>query len=329
MKTLFIFGNGFDINLGLKTDYQTYYDLLINKKEVQPTTKALQNEIFQNRENWADFEFALGEYTDKIKSESDFIGLYKDIITTLAEHLESEEKKLDNYTIDVTKIKSQINNPISIIPNEEGRIKAEISTFRGTFNVNSNINIITFNYTKSLEYIFGSRNNIILNGQRKIDAIHHIHGDLINRMILGVNDKTQIENKEFKENQNIVSRIIKNQVNQISGDLTFENCQSQISSSNLIILFGVSIGVTDKIWWEKIYNRLKSNKCKLLIFHYHNEPYDQRIPAEKLQIQEEVKKRIISDNKEKQETIELVRNNIYVIVNGPFLQNIYKKNNNE
>lgn len=327
MKTLFIFGNGFDLNLGLKTDFPSYLRVLLNNKKVQSPTQMLQHAIFENEKNWADFEYAFGKYTDRMESEKEFIQVYKDIISTLADHLESEEKKLESYVIDKNKIRRELANPISLIPTEEGRSRQELISFRGSFNVVSNVNIITFNYTLSLEHIFESNDNIALNTQRKIDEIHHVHGDLRNRMILGVNDISQIGNTLFKENQDVLSRFIKNQVNQISGDLTYEYCNSLILSSNLIVLFGVSIGLTDRIWWDKISDRLKSDDFKLLIFHYESEPFDQRIPAEKLQIQEKVKEKILGKKKEKSDTIETIKNNIHVIVNGPFLRNIYTKEN--
>lgn len=279
MNTLFILGNGFDLNLGLKTDYPSFYDAL-KAIDTPPILESLKDEIFKNKENWADFELGLGEYTKKINHENDFIELYRLLINFLADYLEFQESKLNSYNFDVVKIKRELLNPISTIPLEEGKIRNEIISFRGKFKSNNITNIITFNYTNSLEKIFNSNKNIPLSNRNNVNTISHVHGDLKNRMILGVNDSDQISNESFKDKVNVTSRFIKNQVNEISGDLTFENCNSNIKNANLIILFGVSIGATDKIWWQKIYTRLKSGSCKLLIFHHHSLLFDSKIPYE-------------------------------------------------
>lgn len=71
-------------------------------------------------------------------------------------------------------------------------------------NDNWKVRIISFNYTKSLEKLIAFNNERFvietMNGhQRYIDAVEHIHGFTNDRMILGVNDSTQIKNQSLMD----------------------------------------------------------------------------------------------------------------------------------
>jgi len=52
-------------------------------------------------------------------------------------------------------------------------------------------------------------------------------------------------------------------------------CKAMLNDSNLICLFGLSIGETDKIWWEHIGNQLNKN-CKIIYFIKEEEDVDER-----------------------------------------------------
>ena len=67
MNITYIIGNGFDVNLGLKTRYQDFYDYYQNQPSPSEEVKQLKAHIDRNKENWADLELALGEYTSNLR----------------------------------------------------------------------------------------------------------------------------------------------------------------------------------------------------------------------------------------------------------------------
>ena len=73
---------------------------------------------------------------------------------------------------------------------------------------------------------------------------------------------------------NIQSRIIKTQLNQETEELREETAKALINSSEIICLFGVSIGETDQLWWKVIYDWLKPNSQRQLIIFYYVKNYD-------------------------------------------------------
>jgi abortive infection AbiH-like protein len=79
MNVLFFIGNGFDLNLGLKTsyaDFYKYYTKIISKSSA---VNRLKNEISGDLKDWSDLELSLGKYTEKIKSVTEFDQVFEDI----------------------------------------------------------------------------------------------------------------------------------------------------------------------------------------------------------------------------------------------------------
>lgn len=158
---------------------------------------------------------------------------------------------------------------------ERSLLKADrdkLTLFKKTWiNTQWNINIITFNYTLSMEKLIGDKHKNMQIGTHAnipiiLHGIEHIHGYIRERMIMGVNDISQITNSSFHNNQDILEAIVKNKCNQVQKHTIDELCKQQISSANLICIFGSSIGDTDNLWWDLIGQQLKRN-CNLIIFN--------------------------------------------------------------
>ena len=132
------------------------------------------------------------------------------------------------------------------------------------------IDILTFNYTKTIEKIIGEKFSDIEIGKKGSRSVYlrnieHIHQYLGDSLILGVNDISQIENSAFSDAEEIVEVIVKpeNNIGQGHGRDLF--CKNTIATANLIVVFGTSIGNTDKTWWEQIGNRIGPD-CSVILF---------------------------------------------------------------
>lgn len=88
-------------------------------------------------------------------------------------------------------------------------------------------------------------------------------------MIVGVNDESQIANKELAKDRRVQMHMIKPRMNVLSEELRSDEAKKIIGTSSIIILFGMSIGATDKDWWKCIAQRMKaSESCQLIIIDY-------------------------------------------------------------
>ena len=64
MKITFLIGNGFDLNLGLKTTYKDFYkNYLMTLDSEVINNNVLYKHIDKNIEDWVDFETRLGLFT--------------------------------------------------------------------------------------------------------------------------------------------------------------------------------------------------------------------------------------------------------------------------
>lgn len=100
MNILFLIGNGFDLNLGLKTRYSEFYEYYKSINSQSDSINTLKENISTNLENWSDLELALGSYTDNIRSREEFDEIFEDIGDKLADYLQQEENKFDYSKID-------------------------------------------------------------------------------------------------------------------------------------------------------------------------------------------------------------------------------------
>lgn len=272
MNITFLIGNGFDLNLGMKTKYEDFYNYYKTQESSSNLVKSLKNELAEKHENWADLEMALGEYTKKINSADEFETIYEDIRDSLAQYINNEENK---YNLDSTQKETLRLNLISpkkfLLPADQNTL---VDYKNKWDSHNWNVRVISFNYTKTLENLLGFGNaNLNMgnhHGSRTVtlNEFEHIHGFANDRMILGVNDKSQIANVNFHNHIAVTNALVKPDCNRVHKLLHEQRCQSLIENSNLICLFGLSMGDTDKLWWELIGNRLvATDNCRLVIFN--------------------------------------------------------------
>lgn len=297
MNIAYLIGNGFDLNLGLKTKYMDFYKYYLEQESKNDIIRKFKQDLSDSLENWSDLEVVLGEYTTKFQEgkEQEFIDLLDDIQDNLADYLASQ--KIDFELIDNmrTKIINDIFAPSQYLnPRERQRYD---NFMKGFLAQNYTTNLITFNYTQSIENILNYQEGHPVSSSREynsnkysliIKKIRHIHGTIDNNMILGVNDISQIANQNFRKTSELLNHFIKPQMNIDAGTLRDEWSKNQINSADLICIYGMSLGETDKVWWQLINSRLITSGAVLIIFVVKEE-----IPSRRDYIAQTYKEKII------------------------------------
>lgn len=194
-----------------------------------------------------------------------------------------------------------------------------------------NYNFITFNYTNVLDRILdeGKERNIDLgshlgtNGQTRkhlIGEIHHVHGALMEGVVLGVNDESQINNVILRKNSMFKDIFIKSRINSQMGERRTERADEIIDRSQIICIFGMSIGITDKRWWEKIVSWIMENRNRKLIIYTRGDEklFKRKIPTRIIIETERVKREFWEKGRGNQnDTIyEQIKSRIFVIFNS-------------
>lgn len=339
MNITYLIGNGFDLNIGLKTSYKSFYEYYILQQTRSNLIKSFKFDLDSNLEKWADLEKALGEYTEKIKSIDDFTTIYYDIYDNLADYIEAQESKLPKLK-NVSLLSKDLIFPEKYLP---PLWLNDIKNFRNNWNNSSQwtLNIISFNYTKTIETLLNFNGSNVLELGSNIwgrpiflSSIKHIHGLIGKNMLLGVNDSSQIRNESLRANNTCQNILIKPQTNKMLKELIDTECKNIIHNSNLICLFGSSLGDTDKIWWEAIGERLKNDNCKIIYFH-KGEPINNRRFHLKGEIEIKLKNLLLSKTKLTLEEKKIAIEKIYIGYNSKIfsldtslsISNIFIQNN--
>ena len=319
MRILHILGNGFDLNLGLKTRYQDFYEYY-NKKDSNngEAIKLLKQSIDSDLENWADLELALGEYTSILQSHVDLESIVFDITNELCIYLEQEQRKIDAINIDRAEFFNDLINPERHLSRRDrSEIQSQVGNSRNAQQVS--LNIITLNYTSTIEQVFEGKTSGVELGVKTgkkviLSKIEHLHGRVYERPILGVNDIEQIGNKKFHDLEDTVELLVKPLHNQALGHMVDDDCVKHIKQSNIICIFGCSIGETDRKWWAAIGDRIGEN-CPLMIVH-RAEDFHPRQSILGPRAARAVKKRFLSMTNLSEQEKQAAMNYIYVAINS-------------
>lgn len=265
IRITFLIGNGFDLNVGLDTRYVDFYKYYVDKCK-----NVLSEEIEKNIDVWSDMELALGQCTEKIKDKSEFWACETDLEKCLLNYLEEQMKRIDIADEQKQRdIGFEMRYSLTdFYKNFPDNIKSHISEMISDKNEQIEYSFITFNYTDAFEKCLNAVEKQCMDEPwAEIDkTVLHIHGTTKSRdMVLGVNDESQIADKEFRNNILDRQRFIKEEIIKHNGNANKEKACEIIDSSSIICIFGMSIGKTDKLWWQYIAKWLKNDEDRRLI----------------------------------------------------------------
>ena len=283
MNITFLIGNGFDLHVGLKTSYKDFYSYFL---EHASKDNIIANWIgSEDYELWSDLEIGLGKHIAKLNIE-DTSRFYNDRVELedlLAEYLELEQIKFSQLMgkkgVEVTdEFKKSIlryDNGLSLADSQKVTKVKELCR-----NEQYIYNFVTFNYTNIMDLLIAQAvktnpiDRHLSTGKNPITdhigKLVHVHGETNSGMILGVNDKSQINNPEFQNDPVFTKVFVKKEMNTSIGDQKIIQASNLLQSSMIIAVYGMAFGETDTYWWEKIYQWLLENNSRLLLIYYYS-----------------------------------------------------------
>jgi hypothetical protein len=294
VNILFFIGNGFDMSTGLKTGYKDILNsYLACRHQLNNSFDFIIKDLQKNFETWSDFEKHLGDFTTKINQENIqyFYEFLIDFRTYMVHYLRSEEQKIDFASLDISilePLKKLILSGHIYFSEKSQKI---ITAYFNPNNGFSHYYFISFNYTRVFDEclkIIRTKTGPLRSGLASInrphipDKILHIHGSLDADVIMGVDSKNQIANPDLRDINRIIQTIVKPEVNNALENLKTYEAYSLIDKSNLIVLFGMSIGLTDSSYWKKIGEWLVGNRSHHLLIFYKLDEGDKIHPENKI-----------------------------------------------
>lgn len=333
MQITFFVGNGFDIACGINSSYTDFYSWYCkqeksDKEHVNRFRETIDNDIKAGKKNWADFEVALGKYTMNFTKENaqQFIDCYEDAHEKLIEYLKKEsEYSEDEMTEERVRTLSEgLKNFYAELPPKEK--KPFDTLFAEHKNENIIMKFISYNYTDVLDKCIASvaREPFVTwtgSGNHRYSyfvatEITHAHGCLLFHPVFGVNDESQIANKDLMDIPNFAKLMVKPRCVDALGELWHDEVNKAIDDSAVICIFGMSMGITDSIWFERIMGWLQANENRQLIIYWHTQhPSEQRSNWRFLDNISKAQKKITDYSNLTDDKIETINGRIHVIEN--------------
>lgn len=338
MNITFLIGNGFDRNMGLATSYSEFVEYY---KETEGKTENLEkfrNHIQSNQELWSAAEIEIGKYTEKFETGQGavFSECHSDFCEFLSEYLKKEEQRID-YNYITKSIETAFAELIAIskpFPTQERETINQV--FLSHLAQDTVYNFINYNYTNTLDECISQIKNKkkVLGTYRGGNAIHshtigtvlHVHGTVNGQMVFGVNDKSQIAKPEIFECEYgdlYESSIIKRQANDNYQENTDAKAKNILDGSQMVYIYGMSIGETDKLWWERVCAWLNGGSSRHLFIYRHTMPSRGLLETEYMIAERKAKKEITQYAKldEQQKTnierrIHITNSNIFGALNN-------------
>lgn len=270
MNILYIIGNGLDIAYHMKTSYQDFFDHYLTIESKDDNIRAMKKDIHSRRyKTWADLEMGMGEYSSRCADKDVFLKCLSDIKGKLRDYLRKESEKVGFYEI---KSMSGFTNLGSFLEPEP---RSRFTDYINPFSPGWIINVMTLNYTSTLESLFKFNNSPIgITPAFTLRSILHVHGTLDNMMVMGVNDTSQISNTAFNTDMDVVEDFVKPEYNDACMNNKNTDCETLVQNSNIIVLYGTSLGKSDDKWWKLIGKRMESDDYPLLIYLPHDDKKD-------------------------------------------------------
>lgn len=332
MNITFLIGNGFDLNLGLKTRYKDFYPYF--KKNASDDNLILKW-MNEDEELWSDLEEKLGMELCKL-GENDKEKFYDDkyeMDSLLIDYLRMEQDRYDIFEeiqdMTAQEVKKTLLNYMEKISPTGRELISNLYELHKSEDYK--YNFICFNYTDTLDRILAtvtthsriiathkSVANVVKNDI--IGDVIHVHGTLDNEMILGVNDTSQVNNEMLKKDEEFLDTFIKRRMNIRLEQKKTERAMNTIKNSSVICVFGMSIGNTDSIWWNELLKWLIGNHNNILIVFWRGleEELKNRLPVKIIRQDNKLKSLIIdkSEVKYTQAQIERIKKQMFMSFNS-------------
>lgn len=343
MNITFLIGNGFDVGIGMKSRFKNFFPIYQEQSKNKPERiKQLSDEIGTDHDTWADFEAELGRYTIKFNKDTkqDFIDQVKDFEKDFIAYLQAEENSLkfdEGKDIESIILKALLKFYSDAILAPESR-DAINAVFAANGSDNHNYNFVNFNYTYALEKClekvpqkvvckrkFGSSDR-----SDKIGIIVHVHGKCDLYPIIGVNDTSQIANKELAEDKSFSRYFVKPSLNTLLRQGNDIDATTLISKSKIICVYGMALGETDKKWWQLLIKWLSGEPSRQLVIFDYDEKYTTSTQFAWLEKEDSIIAKLGDYNSNSGINIEDLRTRIHIAIHkNIFAMDIPRKNKDE
>ena len=267
MKITFLIGNGFDLRMGMKTRFTDMYEGYIAQNSATDAIRKFKEMLeadAPNYKTWGDFEMAMAEKAKEFDDEDSFIECLRNFKLYMVSHLQNEQKNIDDRMAigkDTRGICAK--EVLRSIEQFYTQLRPNVvnAFLRLGAQEHPTYNFISFNYTS----VFDSLLPLYVNGPV------HIHGKLGADVVLGADNLDQVKNLPYVTSRKFNRAFIKPEFNKNYDNARLANAEEIINRSDVICVYGMSLGKSDLSWTRKLKEWLLAHKDNHLVYFIHDE----------------------------------------------------------
>lgn len=327
MNITFMIGNGFDIGLGMATSFKEFFPIYCAKSlDKDDTIKQLAESITADEDAWSYFEKQLGKYTEKFDDDTvgNFCAQLNDFTSEFIKYLRGQEELLsfDDEQLILKTLKDALTSfyKNGNLPTNSAACIEKV--FQNASGDEHRYNFISFNYSNALQRCLAVfKDNVVTirkhgSGTRsdKIGTVVNVHGTKDNFPIMGVNDVSQITNKQLASSTLLINRLVKPQINTRLRMNNAGRALDVLNSSRIICVYGMSLGETDRDWWDYVITWLHADSGRQLVIFNYDDKYSTSLPMNWLDKEDSILKQLASHNKNKSISVEKLSGRIHIAV---------------
>lgn len=267
MNITFLIGNGFDLRVGMKTRFTDMYEGYIKQKspsKVIQKFKAMLAVDAPNYKTWGDFEMAMAEKAKEFPDEDSFIECLRDFKLYMVSHLEKEQQQFQSRIAVGKDVRGRcFDETIKAINNFYTGLRPNVVNefIRLGAQNNPKYNFISFNYTTAFDYVLNPF----------VGEVIHIHGRLGSDIVLGSDNIEQVIDLPYNTTRRFERAFIKPEFNKNYDNSRFEKAKSIIDNSDIICIYGMSLGKSDLSWTKQLKGWLLAHKSNHLVYFVYDE----------------------------------------------------------
>ena len=273
-----LIGNGFDLAAGLKTGTKDFISQFAKEhgQDDGPVGRLARQIEAEGIDIWADFERMLGVYARSISQlEPDPVRAALDCKEAIDIDLMNFIKQADAEVTDdfIERNAKKVIDSLAFWRSAMRPIEKQMVAQFYSTPYTLGIRFITFNYTTLLPRLcaaYGTGSHYAPADASDISSlcverVVQAHGSLDREPICGVNDVSQICSEELASDHEISLAYVKGEIQKVFGSDDDGRAFNLIDSSDILIVFGLSLGESDVRWWSVIVRFLKESQSRFVI----------------------------------------------------------------
>ncbi len=244
--TLFLIGNGFDLNCGMNTRFSDVYKEYVNSDSKSPIIEAFKREISSDMDRWSGFEMEMCEYAQSLNTEKEFVECVRDFSVYMREYLGREQRLFFQKMNDDAKVKKIHDEMVDSFSDFYKGISHNVDSTMRTRYAGSrrNVQAISFNYTEVFDY---AMEKAFDQYSYRAPRVIHIHGKLDDDPTLGIDNENQWK-AAYPLSRNGKRAFVKPFFNEEYDKMRVAEAVNIINSADTICTYGLALGESDLTW---------------------------------------------------------------------------------